>query len=844
MEENEKKNGLKNLGGETVKKRLLMILPIVAIAVLALAALSTPALADYAFDGSAPTTRTDGAINGTVFVDSVGYNGQTTRTLSTNVPSGTVKAAYLYTGIWCGTNTNIHWVNVTFNGNYTANGLGPINISGIYDNNPNVWCTGYGKSWWWYNVTNLTNAGQTNTATVSKINGSYGNVYGIVLVVVLENNSLSPVQYWINDGSDCLNYVTPHESGTTYFNGNVDNANVTKSALTAVHLTGYSPKCGNALDFNDHPLDTNCVDSNTFEINTWDETNSNVTPENVTSSGNHADYRRCEDGYVNFCNAILVLHNTTAAEPDLVVSDIELPEIMRPGTDFTVKATITNQGSAVGEFNVGLYVNDVLNSTKQHVSSLAAGASTEVSFTNVNLPKGCYEFRVFADCDGDVSESDETNNNMTVNGQVGYVIVVESNGDFDAFVTESENGAFGEGNVTKIGNTYYIRNFTGDYAIENCAGNGITIENTDVTFVITNCTITNCTNSGVKFHNLSDGTIENSTVQDNTRYGIEVGEVPLDSDDPNNVTIRNNLISDTETDVELIAYNSTVINNTIWNNTVVAIYLYGNGSTITYNILKNNVGYAIKAYNSYDNDIYANELICNNIGNPGHQAWDNGTSNHWNTTTIGNYWTDWDDNPGAPGEYSIDGGGGNKDYHPRGLYVFGCNAGTDKWAFRNQTTGCSASDPNTEFTDAQYDKIAEDDDVRQEDQTSTDTYYAAHRFNFSINSSLTSGIDMINATWNGKGYRGAQDDQDEGATLYIYNFTSATCELLQNSGNTYAEVTLTGGVTNATGNIFTDYINAHNVTILVKQNSPHDEEEGASHIATDYIKLVITPECD
>ncbi|MCU4140166.1 MAG: hypothetical protein MW690_001642 [Methanophagales archaeon] len=52
--------------------------------------------------------------------------------------------------------------------------------------------------------------GQTNTANVSKINGTIdGRVYGIVLVVVLENNSYPLIQYWINDGHDALNYVTP-----------------------------------------------------------------------------------------------------------------------------------------------------------------------------------------------------------------------------------------------------------------------------------------------------------------------------------------------------------------------------------------------------------------------------------------------------------------------------------------------------------------------------------------------------------------------------------------------------------------------------------------------------------
>lgn len=822
-----------------MKKRFLII-PIVMIAVLALAALSTPAMANYAFDGSAPTTRTNGTINGTVFVDSVGWTGQTTLSGSFDVPSGTVKRAYLYTGIWGGNEYNAGWVNVTFNNNHTANGLGPIHLEGQSDSNDNVWCTGYGKYWWWYNVTNLTNVGQTNTATTSEINGTLdGRVYGIVLVVVLEDPNLHPIQYWINDGSDALNYVTPHNSGTTYFNGNVDTGNVTFAELTMVHLTGYSPTCSNCLDFNDHPLDTSCVDSNTFEINTWNSANSNVTPENVTSSGNHADYRRGEDPYVNICNAILVLNDTA---DDLAVTDIDVGT-PRPNNDSTVNATVKNGGSDdVGHFNVSLYVDNVLNETVNVTAGLGAGASTTVSFTKVNESKGCYDFKVFVDSAHNISEDIETNNNKTVKGQVGYVIEVNSYGDFDDLVTESNSGLLGAGNVSHSGDTYYIQNFTGNSAIKNCAGDGIIIKNlnTSTKFVIKNCTIEDCTGSGVFFHNLSNGTIKNSTVQNNTEYGIEVGVVPLGSDDPDNVNITNNTISDTETDVLLIGFNATVSNNTILNNTDYAIYLYGNDSNVTYNILKNNTGYAIKAFDSYDNYIYENVFIDNNASNSGHQACDNKNSNHWNTTTIGNYWTDWDDNPGAPGEYNIDGSGGNKDYHPRGLYVFDCNAGTDKWAFRNQTTGCSASQPNIEFTDAQYDKIAEDDGVYQDDQTSIDGNYAAHRFNFSINSSVTSGIDKINVTWIGKG---DHDSATKGAKLYIYNFTSGECEYLDYTGDNNIEKTLTGEKTAS----ISSYISAtNNVTILVNQTStqitPEEEPTDYSYIWTDYIRLVIIPE--
>ena len=821
------------------KRRPVMLITTLAF-VLAFIAFSTPAMANYAFDGWAVTTRTNGTINGTVFIDSVGWNGDTTLTLSTNVPAGTVRRAYLYTGVWGGTETRTGWVNVTFNGDSTHNGLGPIHLEGENDQNSNVWCTGHGKYWWWYNVTDLTNAGQTNTATTSKINGTIdGRVYGIVLVVVLENNSLHPIQYWINDGSDALNYVTPHNSGTTYFNGNVDTGNVTFAELTVVHLTGYDPICSNCLDFNDHPLDTTCVNSNTFEINTWNSANSNVTPENVTSSGNHADYRRGDDPYVNICNAILTLNDTGN---DLVVSNIDIGT-PRPNHDFTVYATIKNDGSEnVGHFNVSLFVNGSFYAKNTSITGLNGGESTTVSFSDVNLPKGCHTFRVFADSDNDISEDIESNNNMTINGQVGYVIVVKSDSDFENLVNESDDGLLGNGNVTKIGDTYYIRNFTGDSAIENCAGNGITIENTNAKFVITNCTILNCSGSGIYLHNLSNGTINGSEILNNSAYGIKVGEVAQPGKNPEFVNITNNTIKANKEDgVDLAGFNCTIENNIIKDNHDNGIFVYGNNSNITRNIIQNNSDYGVKLYNSYNNYVYDNEFIGNNINNPGHQAWDN-SSNYWNTTTIGNYWTDWDDNtPTDPSNYSIDGGTA-KDYEPRGLFVFSVDAGKDKWAYKYQVDARppnSCNVPGIEFNTTQYANIAENDGVFESNQTTDNDYYAAHRFNFSINSSISaSDISMINVTWNGKGWHDSGDAYN-GTFLYIWNGTAYE-ELAHNDVGT--EDTLTGEVASGISN----YINANNVTVLVeqKEKQTYDEMEGKyyrSHIETDCVKLVITP---
>ena len=305
-------------------KRIGMV-AVVTIAMFACLLLCTPALADYNFDGFPVETRVSGTVNGGVFIDYEPWAGTTTLTGNFDVPDGDVKWARLYTGIWGGTEDYEGWVNVTFNGVYDRNGLGPIHLQGESDTNPNVWCTTHGKYWMFYNVTDLVNSGEVNTATTTKINatvGSFdGRVYGIVLVVVYEGGDKpKDIQYWINDGNDALHYAyatwppVAHDTGTTYFNGTVNTDTVTKANLTMVHLTGYEPVCDSCLKFNDNALNTSMVDSNTFELNSWDVT------DYVASAGNNVWYSRGDDPYINVANAILVLEREAVEKPTVTIS--------------------------------------------------------------------------------------------------------------------------------------------------------------------------------------------------------------------------------------------------------------------------------------------------------------------------------------------------------------------------------------------------------------------------------------------------------------------------------------------------------------------------------------------
>ena len=576
-----------------------------------------------------------------------------------------------------------------------------------------------------------------------------------------------------------------------------------------------------------------------------------------------------DDYYVNF-GTLAEKIPPQVGQPDLVVEDIIFPEVMNSSASYTIKARIKNQGDAsAGASTAKLFVNEVENGSAS-VSALGPSVSETVSFSpSVNLLDGCYNFKVVADSAGVVTESDETNNATSEWYQVDNVIVVHNNSDLKNhpdFINRS--------------GTYYLENLT----ITNCAGCGITIENTTLPFVIQNCTVHDCNwkaaapnPAGIFLHNVTNGkigdysnrnTIENNTnagirvknstyvditdntIQNNTLYGVYAypRALPATSetrDDCKYVNVTNNTVTENEEAVDLIAYNCTVKNNTITDNTKFGIYMMGNYSNITDNNITDNTDYGVKLYNCTDNYVYCNNFTDNNVTYKGHQAWDNRNTNYWNTTEAGknytgNRWNDWQNNSGFPGSYEID-GGDNEDKRPKGLYDFLTGENTDKWAYRwqiNQTEFDSSSPiyPSTEFSSVEYARIKVNDENRQDDSSNGEGYYAAHRFNFSI-SEDPNDISKINVTWNGIGEH-EQANLDDGATLYIRNFTSGNYTLLQESEDTDAEVTLTGEVTSGMSN----YINAGIVTVLVNQTNAQTTQGNnirKSWIKTDYVRVAI-----
>gem|GEM_PF-2811388 len=316
---------------DTAQTFLKFVIPIAVL--VALAALSMPAMANYDYNGYAfpINTSNNGTINGEVYVGGGhGVEGEScqpnTYIQNFTIPYGTVTFARLYVGVWSGTETYNGWLNTTFNGH----NLGSLTLNGLSDTNPNVWCTGHGVYWVYYDVTDNTTAGFNSAiARTGQIHSSFdGRIYGIVLVAAVENGDMTSVTYWINDGHWNLNEGHAHDRNTAWFNGTVDTTN-TSATLTTVQLCGGSvyPTTGepyyNSMDFNGDLLaydaadgcgedewgNSWCGESSAFDIDEWD------VSDYLTSPSNNATFDRGTDPYLHPVIAVLKVKPWYFKEP-------------------------------------------------------------------------------------------------------------------------------------------------------------------------------------------------------------------------------------------------------------------------------------------------------------------------------------------------------------------------------------------------------------------------------------------------------------------------------------------------------------------------------------------------
>jgi hypothetical protein len=388
---------------------------------------------EWAYNGTVAT----GTVYGDVYID-CGHGAD-----YANPPDGyvqefsvpahdNVKSAYLYAGVWHGTENHQGKLKVEYtnaSGTHTlyatgTDGTGNLTLGGVTDSNDNVWTASHGVTWLWHDVTDLVTAG-ANTATgyTYKISSGFdGRIYGFKLVVVYENSTEPAVMYWINQGHDALVYATSghpeRNNGTTHFDGAITTGDWNYAMLYCTWLTG-DPEDSDTLWFNGHELDNSCTnyEQGAYLDSRWYVVDTSY----LLSSGNYAEYTRDTDNYVHWVGAELVLF-AVEPKPDLKVASMDAPALVGHdsthgyvvGHDYTINATITNQGKAPsGACQVALYeAGNPEHSV--NIGALGPGCSESVTFNwHSDVTGASIALKVVADDTGLVTESDEGNNERT-----------------------------------------------------------------------------------------------------------------------------------------------------------------------------------------------------------------------------------------------------------------------------------------------------------------------------------------------------------------------------------------------------------------------------------------------
>ena len=224
--------------------------------------------------------------------------------------------------------------------------------------------------------------------------------------------------------------------------------------------------------------------------------------------------------------------------------------------------------------------------------------------------------------------------------------------------------------------------------------------------IIRNCSIKSNSRAGIHFAGANWNVISNCSFYNNTQG------VSMFWNCQENIIENCIFISNTLNGVHLSDYGNIIRNCSFISNNLGIKLSNGEYNSIYNNSLINNTSWGVSCPGSH-NLIYHNNFINNNQGNI--QALDNGSFNNWNSTLLGNYWSDWiapdDNNDGIVDKpYLISGTADSKDYYPITTKGF---IDTDKDGFIDPIERFYKKDPtdqNSYPPDIDRDKIPDDVD--------------------------------------------------------------------------------------------------------------------------------------
>ncbi len=290
----------------------------------------------------------------------------------------------------------------------------------------------------------ITNRGTANagTFTVKLLDGTKG--VGWITINGLAVGANTNVTFnWTPTtfGVHTLRIITDTYNNITEFNETNNEISQTITAISGPDLIPSNlqlpnnPQLGQTYPITVTISNTGGLDAGTFTVKLYDGTTGigwitvnglaagtstnftfNWTP---TTAGLHTLQVRT-DYYNNITesnenNNQITQNITITSGPDLIPSNLQLPNNPQTGQTYPVTVTITNNGIVdSGMFTVKLY-----DGTKGigwiTVNGLAAGASTNITFDWTPTTAGAHTLQVMADYYNNITESNENNNQITQN---------------------------------------------------------------------------------------------------------------------------------------------------------------------------------------------------------------------------------------------------------------------------------------------------------------------------------------------------------------------------------------------------------------------------------------------
>jgi subtilase family serine protease len=377
--------------------------------------------ASYSYDGIPFTIASQGTVNGGVYIN--GGHGLEFPPYSRefDVPDGHIRWARLYVGIWGGKEEYEGWVQVDMN----DKSMDKVPLLGINDDSSNVYCSGHGVYWVYYDVTDIVVNGD-NTVIIETSQGETGNkldgrVYGTVLAAVYEDKNAHGITYEIYDGNvnlhsggwsgkqEDVNYET-----SVFFNDMRNQNSPSEAELTVVYLTS-SKGLPDYLQFNGNQLGTTpqyLLDMG-YQIGVTDIANE-VSGDACSGSGIRTSYFDIEYfdvlEYTQTDNVLTFLSGRDL-DGDGDIGDNEGEDYLHPVfTSLVLKhRTATNPGVDLS-IEVEMDENNLIEENDVEILVL------------IGNPGGVYEGSVKIRLDVDGSEASTTDVNMDASGVIRSTI--------------------------------------------------------------------------------------------------------------------------------------------------------------------------------------------------------------------------------------------------------------------------------------------------------------------------------------------------------------------------------------------------------------------------------------